>query len=398
MPDYLFYGFGLLPVLIWLYLLFGRGEFWQKGPFLDAITSDQLQNIDLSAKKVIAVIPARNEADVIAQSLSSLLTDQSQPISIILVDDQSDDGTADHAQSYLDQLPADQACRVTILRSAPRPAGWTGKLWAVHQGVTYVLSLPEQPEYILLTDADIHHGPNMVPALIHKADQEQRHLVSLMVKLACQSSMDRLLIPAFVFFFKLLYPFNWINNPQKSLGGAAGGCMLVRRDSLVAAGGIEAIKDALIDDCTLGQLMKGQGSIWLGLTQTTYSIRPYQDIWEIWRMVRRSAYTQLAYNPLLLLGTVVGMFITYLLPLIYLAYGSLSLDIAAMILGGAAWLLMAVSYMPTAQLYGLAVWRGFLLPLTACLYNLMTLDSARKYYQGKGGEWKGRVQGGVTHD
>lgn len=398
MPDYIFYGFGLLPVLIWLYLLFGRGGFWQKGPFLDAITSDQLQNIDLSAKKVIAVIPARNEADVIAQSLSSLLTDQSQPISIILVDDQSDDGTADHAQSYLDQLPADQARRVTILRSAPRPAGWTGKLWAVHQGVTYVLSLPEQPEYILLTDADIHHGPNMVPALIHKADQEQRHLVSLMVKLACQSSMDRLLIPAFVFFFKLLYPFNWINNPQKSLGGAAGGCMLVRRDSLVAAGGIEAIKDALIDDCTLGQLMKGQGSIWLGLTQTTYSIRPYQDIWEIWRMVRRSAYTQLAYNPLLLLGTVVGMFITYLLPLIYLAYGSLSLDIAAMILGGAAWLFMAVSYMPTAQLYGLAIWRGFLLPLTACLYNLMTLDSARKYYQGKGGEWKGRVQGGVTHD
>lgn len=398
MPDYLFYGFGLIPVLIWLYLLLGRGGFWQEGPFLAPIAADTLQNIDLSAQKVIAIIPARNEADVIAQSLSSLLTDQSYPITIILVDDQSDDGTANAAQTYLNQLPPDQAQQVTILRSDPRPAGWTGKLWAVHQGVTYLLSLPEQPEYILLTDADIHHGPQMVPRLIQKADQEQRHLVSLMVKLACQTPMDRLLIPAFVFFFKLLYPFNWINNPKKPQGGAAGGCMLVRRDSLVAAGGIEAIRDALIDDCTLGQLIKTQGSIWLGLTKTTYSIRPYQDIWEIWRMVRRSAYTQLSYNPFLLLGTVLGMLVTYFLPLIYLAYGVISTDMPAMILGGIAWMLMVICYMPTAKLYGLAPWRGFLLPLTACLYNLMTVDSARKYYQGKGGEWKGRVQGGVTHD
>ncbi len=263
-------GFGLAA---WLYLLLARGGFWRA----DIRDEVGVPHAPAEWPSVIAVVPARNEADVIAKSLSSLLNqDYANPLKVILVDDQSDDGTADAARTAAEAAGASD--RLTILRGKPLPQGWTGKLWAMKQGVAQASSLAEPPRYLLLTDADIAYEPGVIRRLVARAEAGSLVLTSLMVKLRCESLAERALIPAFVFFFQMLYPFAWTNRRDSTMAAAAGGCMLVRRDALEAAGGIEAIRSSLIDDCALGRSMKKQGAIWLGLTDSVHSLRPYPGL------------------------------------------------------------------------------------------------------------------------
>lgn len=336
---------------------------------------------------MVAVVPARDEAALIVETIGSLLRQHYPgPFSVALVDDHSADGTVANALSAAQAAGA--ADRLTVLAGAPLPPGWSGKLWASEQGVRHADSLPEPPEYLLLTDADITHAPDMLSALVTRARAGGLVLTSLMVKLRCESVAERALIPAFVFFFQMLYPFRWVNRPNQRTAAAAGGCMLVRRDALAAAGGIAAIRGALIDDCALARRMKARGPIWLGLTERAHSLRPYPRVRDIRRMVARTAYFQLRESPLLLAATVLGMGVVYLAPpvLACLARG------AAQILGLAAWAMMTVAYQPTLRFYRRSwVW-GLALPGIALAYLLFTLDSAWQHWRGRGGMWKGRTQ------
>ncbi len=336
---------------------------------------------------VAAVVPARDEADVIGASVTSLLMqDYPEPLTVILTDDQSSDGTAEAAR--LAAQSAGGADRLTVLRGKPLPAGWTGKLWAQMQGVEQAKSLAERPRYLLLTDADIAYDKGAVRRLVARAEARGLVLTSLMVKLRCESLAERGLIPAFVFFFQMLYPFAWVNGKENAMAGAAGGCMLVRADALEAAGGIEAIRSSLIDDCALGRSMKRQGPIWLGLTDSVHSLRPYPGFGDIRRMVARSAYDQLNYSPLLLAGTVIGMTLTYLMPPVLAMWGTGFAQAA----GALTWALMTVAFYPIVRFYNLFPLWAVALPAIACFYMLFTLDSALQHWRGKGGLWKGRVQ------
>ncbi|HET7154154.1 MAG TPA: glycosyltransferase, partial [Hyphomicrobiaceae bacterium] len=331
-----------LSLAIWLYLVLARGGFWL------CSERDQAGPASLPAwPSVTAVIPARNEADGIAQTIESLLR-QTYPgaFTIILVDDDSTDGTAEVARASAARLNATD--RLQVIAGAPLPRGWTGKLWAVKQGVETAQSAINAPGYILLSDADIVYEPDVLTALVSRAASQKLVLTSLMVKLRCQSFAERSLIPAFIFFFQMLYPFPWVNRPGGTTAAAAGGCMLVQSDALKAAGGIDSIRNALIDDCSLAKRMKAQGPIWLGLTERVRSTRPYPDVEDIRRMVSRSAYAQLHYSPLLLAGTVVGMALTYLAPPLLALFA----DGPARWLGVLAWGLMALAFFPTLRLYG----------------------------------------------
>jgi len=383
----------LLSGLIWVGLLLFRGQFWRANQVLAPIPPP----LDLQEwPSVYAIVPARNEADVLPQSLRSLLQ-QTYPGSfkIFLVDDQSTDRTGEIAQQIATDL--DKTTQLQVIQTSPLPPGWSGKLWAMHQGIGIALTESAQPTYFLLTDADIQHDANSILSLVTKAEQEQRDMVSLMVLLRCQSIWEQLLIPAFVFFFQKLYPFPWVNQPQNRMAAAAGGCTLVRRQALIAAGGIEAIRDALIDDCALASAIKltsnahPNRNIWLGLTSATQSLRPYNTLNSIWSMVARTAFTQLKYSTLLLIGTVLGMFLIYLVPPISILLGLYLGSISTCLSGLVTWLLMTLAYLPTIRHYQLAPIWAVSLPLIALLYNLMTLDSARQHWQGKGGAWKGRV-------
>jgi hopene-associated glycosyltransferase HpnB len=336
---------------------------------------------------VTVVVPARNEADGIAETIGSLLRQTyAGDFRIILVDDDSSDGTADIARRRAAELNA--ADRLQIIDGQPLPRGWTGKLWAVKQGVEAAQSAANPPDYILLSDADIVYPPEVVAALVARAVGNKLVLTSLMVKLCCQSFAERSLIPAFIFFFQMLYPFPWVNKASAATAAAAGGCMLVRSDALEAAGGIDAIRNALIDDCSLAKLLKAHGPIWLGLTERVHSTRPYPAFEDIRRMVSRSAYAQLRYSPLVLAGTVIGMALTYLAPPLLALFASGP----ARWLGLLAWGLMAVAFVPTLRLYGRSLLWGPALPGIALCYMLFTLDSALQFTRGKGGMWKGRVQ------
>jgi hopene-associated glycosyltransferase HpnB len=373
---------GVLTLAIWLYLLLARGGFW-----LARERDDRNEPSDPTAwPSVTAVVPARDEADVIGRSIGSLLAqDYPGDFKVILVDDQSSDGTAEAALQTARGLGAPD--RLEVITGAPLPSGWTGKLWALSQGVAKALA-DGAPDYVWLTDADIGHAPDGLKRLVARAEAGQLKLTALMVKLHCGTWPEKLLIPAFVFFFQMLFPFALVNDPRNKVAAGAGGCMLVRREALEQAGGIAAVRAEIIDDCALARKLKAQGPIWLGLATRAESLRPYVTVGQIGRMVSRSAYAQLGYSPLILVGTLVGMVLTYLAPplLAIFARGP------AQAMGALAWLLMAISFQPMLGLYRRSRLWGFGLPLIGALYSLFTVQSALDVWRGKGGMWKGRAQ------
>jgi hopene-associated glycosyltransferase HpnB len=368
--------FGFLPLAIWLYLLLGRDWFWR------------LKERDTRGEpptpphwpSVVAVVPARNEADVIQHSIASLLAqDYAGELRVILVDDQSDDGTGDLARAL-------HSNKLTVLDGALRPPGWTGKLWAMKQGGDYAAQYA--PEFLWFTDADIAHSPDNLSALVARAQGGGQVLVSLMARLSCRSAAEHFLIPAFVFFFDMLFPFGAVNDPARPIAAAAGGCMLARKSALDAAGGIDAIRHNIIDDCALARAMKAQGPIWLGLTDRAVSLRPYERLSEIRHMVSRSAYAQLDYSPLLLLGTLLGLVMVYIAPVMtaLFAWG------ISQLAGWMAWIIMALMFQPILRFYRLSPLWGIALPLIGLFYAGFTFDSALQHWSGRGGMWKGRAQ------
>jgi hopene-associated glycosyltransferase HpnB len=365
---------------IWLYLVFARGFFW-----LGRERDRAAMTLPSILPSVAVVVPARNEAENIAQSVTSLLRQEYPAFSLIVVDDDSDDGTADVARRTAASLRAEQ--KLSIVESRTLPERWTGKLWAVKQGIA-AAEEKLAPKYLLLTDADIVHAPDTLSWLVAQAEAHHLVLASLTARWRCQGFAERVHIPAFIYFFQMLYPFAWVNRPDHAMAGAAGGCMLVRADALRAAGGIEIIRDALIDDCALAGALKKQGPIWLGLTDRVVSIRPYASWGEIRRMVARTAYAQLRYSPLMVAGTVFGMALTYLVPPLMTLFASGW----AQLCGALAWALMAISFQPILRFYRLSPLWGVALPAISFLFMLYTLDSAYQYAAGKGGSWKGRVQ------
>ena len=365
----------LLPLAIWIFLLLGRGMFW-----LGRERDDRHEPAEHQTwPSITAIVPARDEADVIAQSIASLVAqDYPGDFRIVLVNDQSGDDTAILARA----VPSNG--RLTILDGSSRPRGWTGKLWAVRQGIAQAGA----SDYLWLTDADIAHTPDNLRKLVARAQSSNLVLVSLMAKLHCKSFAEKLMIPAFVFFFDMLFPFALVNRSKNKTAAAAGGCMLVKRDALERAGNIDAIKHEIIDDCALGRAMKKQGPIWLGLTNRATSIRPYEGLGEIRRMITRSAYAQLDYSPLQLAGTVFGMSLLFVAPpvLALLATG------IAQIAGALAWAAMAIAFQPMLRFYRLSPLWGLALPAIGILYTAFTFDSAIQFWRGRGGMWKGRAQ------
>ena len=364
----------------WLYLVFARGGFW-----LGRERDGGRPALSAAPPQVAIVVPARNEADNIAQSITSLLAQNYPALSLVLVDDDSNDGTAEIAGRAAAEAGAQD--RLIVIRAGALPPRWTGKLWAVKQGIAAAAE-KFAPKYLMLTDADIVHSPDTLHWLVAHAEANGLVLTSLTARWRCENLPERVHIPAFIYYFAMLYPFAWVNRPDHPIAGAAGGCMLLRADALRAAGGIDVIRDALIDDCALAAAMKKQGPIWLGLTDRVVSIRPYTSWGEIRRMVARSAYAQLNYSPLALIGTVAGLVLTYLLPPLMALFASGW----AQLFGIAAWLLMAISFVPILRFYRLSPLWGIALPAITFLFMLYTLDSAYQFSAGKGGTWKGRVQ------
>lgn len=363
------------PLLIWIYLLAARGGFWLVSkPLASARGSASV--CQPMEQRIVAVIPARNEAAVIGPAVSSLLQ---QNVSVVVVDDASSDGTADVAKAA--------GRSVTVIQGQPLPPGWTGKLWALSQGVTHALTLA--PDYLLFTDADIEHGPNSIAELAAIAEAQNCDLASFMVRLSCNKCPEKALIPAFVYFFLLLYPPRWIVSNRFNTAGAAGGCILIRPRALERIGGLAAIRSEIIDDCALARSVKRSGGrIWMGLTAATRSIRSYESFAEIARMISRTAFNQLHHSALLLLCALVALFFTYLLPPILLLAGSG----VPRVLGATAWLLMSIGYFPMLRFYRRSPAWSLALPAVALFYAGATIHSAIQYWRGLGGEWKGRVQ------
>ncbi len=337
-----------------------------------------------------AIVPARNEADVIVRTLGSLVAqDYAGAVRVTCVDDRSSDGTAAAAIGAAERGGAQD--RVSVIEGQPRPAGWAGKVWALAQGVASARTRGERPQYWWFSDADVEHDADTLSRLVATAEIEQRDCVSQMVALHCGTAWERLLIPAFVYFFRMLYPFAWVNDDARATAAAAGGCVLISDAMLVRIGGVERIAGALIDDCTLAAAVKGDGGrLWLGLATTSRSVRPYASLDEIWSMVARSAYTQLRYSPALLVGTVAAMLLLYGVPPAAALGGAVARrwDVA---LGGiVGWSVMAWTYAPTVRLYRIPAAAAFALPVAGAFYTAMTVDSALRHLRGSGGRWKGR--------
>jgi hopene-associated glycosyltransferase HpnB len=379
-----------LAAAAWAYLLAGHGGFWRTGVRLPASGADPAP-----WPSVITVVPARDEAAMLPETLPSLLAQQYQGrLAVVLVDDQSGDGTAGVAASLGSATDAAGHDGLEVISGAPPPPGWAGKVWAMHQGLREAAD--RGADYVLFTDADIRYASGAVAALVRAAEDDHRVMVSQMALLRTVTSWERLLIPAFVYFFAQLYPFRWVNRRGGRTAAAAGGCMLVRRRALEAAGGLEPIRGARIDDVALGGLLKrAGGDCWLGFSTDVVSRRRYDTVAEIWDMVARSAYTQLRYSPIALAGTVLGMLWLYVLPV-----GATLAGVAVLITGGtpwlaaaglAAWAIMAMSYVPMLRLCRLSAARAPCLPLVGLLYTAMTISSARRHRTGRGGEWKGRT-------
>jgi squalene synthase HpnD len=370
-----------ISLAIWIVLIGGRDGFWRadqrlgKPPEPDAWPD------------VAVLIPARNEAEVIGRTLPAVLgQDYPGNFKVILIDDNSQDGTGDIARG----LGSD---KLSVITGEPLPSGWMGKMWALEQGMKAAGGFAPKAQYIWLTDADITHRPDVLANLVAMARAEGHVMVSLMARLNCESFWEKLLIPAFVFFFQKLYPFPSVNDPDSGHAAAAGGCVLADRKMLEQAGGFAAIKGEVIDDCALARRMKGQGSIWLGLTESTVSLRHYGDLSSIWLMVARTAFVQLRHSWLLLALSTLGMSILYLAPPVSLVWGLLGGGRDLALAGAAAWLMMGLAYRPTTGLYRLDWGWTMTLPLAGLLYGAMTLDSARRFHEGKGAPWKGRTHG-----
>jgi hopene-associated glycosyltransferase HpnB len=371
---------GFVSLAIWLGLWLRHGGFWRT-------QTAPLPTAPHDWPGVVVVIPARNEAEGIGRAVGSMLSqDYRGGVSVVVVDDESSDGTAELAMRAA--LAAHRPERLSVVTGSPTPPGWAGKMWAVAQGVEKAAEMDASARYILLTDGDIAHSERNVAHLVARAEAGALDLASLMVRLRCVSTAEQFMIPAFVFFFQMLYPFAQVNDPAHKVAGAAGGCMLVRRSALERIGGIAAIKGALIDDCALAAEIKRGGPIWLGLTNEAESLRIYGDLSEVWRMIARSAYTQLKYSPVLLAGTVLGLGVTFLAPPLVFIFG----HGAASLFGLLAWIIMAGCYTPMLRFYGRPLWLAPLLPVIALVYLGATLDSAFRHMQGKGGAWKGRFQ------
>ena len=379
---------GALVFAIWVYLAAGRGGFW-RGRENDRAMRDAVSVRDgREWPSVVAVIPARNEAELVGSTVSSLLgQDYPGTLSVVVVDDHSDDGTAAVARRAAEEVGA--AERLTILAAPPLPCEWTGKLWALAQGVAHCNGQDRPPTYLLLTDADICYDAGAVAALVSSAVDRRWSMSSLMVALRCESVAERALIPAFVFFFQMLYPFAWVNEPQRRTAAAAGGCVLLDRAILEAAGGIASIRDALIDDCALARQIKPRGAIHLALGDMVRSLRAYERYGEIRRMVVRSAYAQLRFSPWRLAFVVVAMLLVFVAPVV-LAFAARG---AGQALGVATWLLMGFLFMPMLKHYRVPRWTAFALPAIAAVYLAFTVESAWQHRRGHGGLWKGRVNG-----
>ncbi|WP_043342264.1 glycosyltransferase [Belnapia moabensis] len=368
----------LASCLAWAVLLLGRGFFW-------LARDDDRDAATLPAPprwpSVTAVIPARDEAETIGETVRGLLAqDYPGPFRLVVVDDRSTDGTGEAARAA---AAGDR--RLTVILGRARPIGWTGKLWALEQGLAEALREP--PDRLLFTDADIRHAPDSLRRLVQRAEAGGLVLVSLMARLRCASAAERWLIPAFIFLFQMLYPFRWSNDPRARTAAAAGGCVLLDRAAFQRAGGLAPIRGAIIDDCALARRMKSVGPIWTGLTERVESLRPYEGAGAIRRMVARTAYAQLGYNLLALVGMIAALALVFLAPplLALLATG------AARWLGLAAWAAMALAFAPTLRRFGMSPLRGFALPGIAGAYMLFTLDSALAEWRGCGGMWKGEA-------
>ncbi|MGY3334817.1 hopene-associated glycosyltransferase HpnB [Streptomyces filamentosus] len=392
--------FAAASLAVWVWLLLGQGFFWrtdQRLPDASPRTRARGGGDDGGPPRgetwpaVVVVVPARDEAGVLPLSLPSLLA-QEYPgrAEVILVDDGSTDGTGRLAA---DLAAAHGGLPLTVTSPGEPAPGWTGKLWALRHGMA--LARARGPEFLLLTDADIAHRPDSLRLLVAAARDDDRDLVSQMARLRVASPWERLVVPAFVYFFAQLYPFRWVNARRPRATAAAGGCVLLRTETAVAAGVPDAIRAALIDDVSLARAVRAAGGrIWLGLAERVDSVRPYPDLGELWRMVARSAYAQLRYDPLLLLGTVAGLVLVYLVPPAACVAGLASGDAAAAWAGGLSWTVMAGTYVPMLRYYRQPWWTAPLLPFTALLYLLMTVDSAVRHHRGRGGAWKGRIHTG----
>ena len=375
---------GSLACVTWVYLLAARGGFW-RATVRDGAAAT-IPSAGFGWPRVVAVVPARDEADVVGGSIGSLLRqDYRGEFSVIVVDDHSIDDTVAMAQNAA--VAAEASGRMIVLAAPSLPDGWTGKLWALHHGVTHALSSTKPPDYVLLTDADIHHAVDTLTELVLRAARDHTVLTSLMARLRCKSAGERAMIPAFIFFFQMLYPFAWVNRQERATAAAAGGCMLVHRQSLQAAGGLAAIRGELIDDCALARLLKRRGPIWLGLTERVQSVRAYPSVAAIRPMIVRSAYAQLGFSAWWLALTALAMAVAYLAPPVLVLSGGG----APRLLGALAWVQMAVAFQPTLQFYRVSPWWGLALPAIAGVYLLLTLESAYRHMRGSGGEWKGRI-------
>jgi hopene-associated glycosyltransferase HpnB len=374
-PDFVL---SIVAIGIWTYLMLFRGGFWREMP------KPAPDHVPAAWPEVVAVIPARNEADVIAESMAGLLAqDYPGKFTAILVDDSSSDGTG----AVAERLVGDRH-RLSVIRNDHLPDGWTGKLWAVNRGLDEVERLAPEAKYVLLTDADILHEKSSLRHLVARAEQGRFKLVSLMARLKTTTIAEKALIPAYIFFFQKLYPFSWVNDPSHKMAGAAGGCMLVERAALNEIGGIAAIRDRLIDDCALGKAMKTKGPVWLGLAEDVVSLRGYPGWGEVWMLVARSAFTQLGFSAAMLGITVLSMSATYVLgPALLLLDSGPARFIAA-----AATLMMLFAYQPTLKYYRLSPAWALALPAIAMFYTAATVDSALRYWSGRGGAWKGRFQ------
>ncbi len=367
-------GLGLATLAAWAVLILGRGGFWRAD--VDDRDAGSLPE-PASWPEVAVLIPARDEAATIAQVVAALRAqDYPGAFSVTVVDDRSSDGTGALAEG----------AGARVVQGGARPPGWSGKLNALRQGLE-ALS-PGRHEWLLFTDADILHAPDSLRRLIQRATAEDRQMVSLMAMLRCESPAERWLVPAFVFFFQMLYPFAWSNDPRARTAAAAGGCLLLNRARFEAAGGLAPVAGRIIDDCAIAALMKRHGArLWTGLTTRVRSLRAYGGVGEIRAMVARTAYAQLGYNPLLLLGMLAGMGLVFLAPPLL----ALLAPWPAAALGALAWGAMVLAYAPMLRRYGLGAWRGLALPLVAGAYLLFTLDSALAEWRGHGGMWKGEA-------